>query len=1763
MKKILRFGLVVLFAAITGQAFSQGGNTCAAASGSPISIPFSANGSTCGSATDNYDDFYGTAGTCINTDYGTYFTSGPDWIYYFCATQSGPMTISLTSLSGSSCFDPTSPYAAPSVAVWTGCPSSGNCVAGGFNNGDQAYYGTTPEMGVAFTATAGQCYYVSIDADAYYCDCFNYHIDINYDPVTGTIQPACTNMGFDDGTFNGWQGTYSYSVGPGATGAPTPNYVPIHSGFAQQHTITTGGNDPVCGFPMVCPGFGPNSMMLGDGTTPGYGGATLEQTFQVTASNAYLNYRYAVVIQDAGHPTEQQPFFKIEVFDCSGNPIQCGQYLVVGGPGIPGFQSAGSSIYYKTWTPVFIDLTPYIGSCATVRFTVGDCSQGGHFAYVYLDADCDPMAIVGPTHVCPGGSTTLTAPGGAAAYNWTNPSGPTTQTVSVSPTVPSGDSVVYACTVTSVAGPTCTTVLNYTVTVDPLATVTAANDTTCTGSPGTLTTTVTPTGGTYSWTGGGGTGSSMTLSPASTTPYTVTYTNPTGCTATATATIVVNPKPTATVPPNASYCVGATVPAGTFTVNPVTSTVSWTNNNPGIGLAASGTTTTVPSFTATAAGTAVITVTPTGPSPTNCVGTPVSYTITINPPPTITANTPTVCAGSQATLTATGASTYTWSPAGVTNGTAFTPTVTSTYTVIGTDANGCKDTTTSLVTVNPLPVVTVTSDSICPGETATMTASGATSYTWSSGATSSGGSGATATAQPSSTTTYVVTGTTNGCSSTATATVTLGGIIPVTVNSPTICLGATASLTATSSASSYTWQSGITSTGTNTATVSPASTTVYSVTAGSGGCSGTANFTVTVNPLPPVSANSPTVCTGGTVTLNGTGATSYTWNNGVSDGVAFTPAATGQYIVTGTDGNNCSNTYTTTVTVNPLPTVSANNPTTCAGGQVTLSGTGATSYSWNNGVTDGVAFTPSATGQYIVTGTDANSCSNTYTATVTVNPLPTVTVPANAPYCVGATVPASSYSSSLVGTTYTWVNNNTTIGLGASGSGNAPSFPATDPGATPITGVITVTPTSAAPASCVGPTSSYTITVNPLPVVTVTSPSICATTTATLTASGATTYSWSTGVVATSATTGTVSPTGTSSYVVTGTDGNNCSNTATATVTVNPLPVSNAGNDVVICSGTPTTIGSANTTNYTYSWTPSTGLSSSTVSNPSITTVNSGTTAIVTNYIVTTTDATTGCTSTDNVSVTVNYNPILSIHDPAAVCSPTLVDITGTGVTSGTVGTGTLSYWQDAMCTVPLSNTTTIPNSGTFYIKIVTAEGCSDTASVNVVVNPLPISDAGADQEFCTGGSAPIGATADPANSYSWNPSTGLNSSTVANPTVTLTNGSSTPTVIIYTVTTTSSQGCISQDNVHVTVHSNPTANAGSAQIVCSGGVFTLSGAVGGSATGGTWSSPTGGTFSALSTDLNAVYHPSTADYTAGSVTLTLTANDAANVCPSSSSNVVLSFYPLPVVDFVADDPDGCPVHCANFTDNTTIANGDSIQSWEWIYGDGSAAGTAQNPSHCYSNSGFYDVTLIATSNHGCKDTLVKPKYIDIFNVPVAEFTPMPDDNDGASIFDSQVTLVNGSSSDVISWTYSFGDGDSISPSTPSPVHVYPNQEPMTYIASLYVENSDGCTDYVEHPVVINPEFTFYIPNAFSPNDDGINDFFYGTGIGIVDYDIYIFDRWGMMIFHGKGIDTSAWNGHANEGRDVAQQDVYIWKVKLSDIFGKRHEYHGHVTLVR
>jgi hypothetical protein len=282
-----------------------------------------------------------------------------------------------------------------------------------------------------------------------------------------------------------------------------------------------------------------------------------------------------------------------------------------------------------------------------------------------------------------------------------------------------------------------------------------------------------------------------------------------------------------------------------------------------------------------------------------------------------------------------------------------TPTSTTTYTVTATDANGCLNSATTTVTVNPLPVVTASGpQAICIGAGAQLTAGGGVTYTWTPQSGLSNPSIYNPTAIPTSTTTYTVTATdANGCVNRATTTITVNPLPIVTASAPqSICIGASAQLTGGGGVT-YSWTppAGLDDPSIFNPTATPTSTTTYTVTAiNANGCVNSAMTTVTVNPLPVVTVSSPqAICIGAGAQLTAGGGVTYTWTPqaGLSNPSIYnptaTPGATTIYTVTATDANGCVNRTTTTVTIKSIPTVTVSHTTAiCIGNSTQLTATG-------------------------------------------------------------------------------------------------------------------------------------------------------------------------------------------------------------------------------------------------------------------------------------------------------------------------------------------------------------------------------------------------------------------------------------------------------------------------------------------------------------------------------------------------------------------------------------------------------------------------------------------------------------------------------------------------------------------------------------------------------------------------------------------------------------------------------------------------------
>jgi|GEM_PF-1703041 len=363
-----------------------------------------------------------------------------------------------------------------------------------------------------------------------------------------------------------------------------------------------------------------------------------------------------------------------------------------------------------------------------------------------------------------------------------------------------------------------------------------------------------------------------------------------------------------------ALCSGA---AASYSITPVSGATSYTWSLPGGWTGSSSTT----SINATAgAGSGNITVTA-----NNSCGSSAVQTLAVtagNPVVSASASSPSICAGDSTSLTGSGATNYSWMP-GSLSGTSVSvsPAGNTTYTVIGTDANGCADTNTVAVTVNALPSVSAnaSSSTICAGASTSLTGNGATTYSWMPGSLS----GISVSVSPTSSTTYTVSGTdANGCADTGTVSVTVNALPTISANASasSICTGASTSLTA-NGATTYSWMPGSLS-GTPVA-VSPTGNTTYTVSGtDANGCVNTETVSVTVNALPNVSyvESQSTVCINWTpLTLSAGSPAGGTYSGTGVSGNQFDPASAGtgtwNIVYTYSDGNGCADSITQQITV--------------------------------------------------------------------------------------------------------------------------------------------------------------------------------------------------------------------------------------------------------------------------------------------------------------------------------------------------------------------------------------------------------------------------------------------------------------------------------------------------------------------------------------------------------------------------------------------------------------------------------------------------------------------------------------------------------------------------------------------------------------------------------------------------------------------------------------------------------------------------------
>jgi gliding motility-associated-like protein len=1018
--------------------------------------------------------------------------------------------------------------------------------------------------------------------------------------------------------------------------------------------------------------------------------------------------------------------------------------------------------------------------------------------------------------------------------------------------------------------------------------------------------------------------------------------------------------------------------------------------------------------------------------------------------------------------------------------------------------NSCTPITPILVNA-----VSTNADCVCDG-TATATASGSIggyTYVWYDasfipiGQTSANATGLCAG------TYHVIATSSIGCPDTTQVVITNSGGVPNTTITPAgpFCQSA-ASVNLTAATGGGTWSgTGITNTAAGTFNPSTAGAGTFTITYSIGGaCPGSSTTTVTVNsPTIPTFAVIAPICSGGSIILPNTSTNGITgtWSPAINN------LATTTYIFTPTVGQ-CATTTTITVNVgSPVTPVFTAIAPICNGDAIILPTTsndgftGTWSPSIDNTTTTTYTFTP-----------DLGQCAANTTLTVAVNPIPVVDPIANQNVCNGDPILASNFTSSPTGSVFDWTNSNTSIGLASSGSGNTPAFNAINATGSSISGTISVIPTF---NGCVGNALTFSITVNDQLNATITpvGPFCESNTSITLTAvdAGGT---W-TGNGITNSTNGNFDPfsAGVGTHIITYTISGSCGDLQTTSISVNPdldATINAAG---PFCTNDPAIALSALDAGGTWSGTGITNASLG-IFDPSIANIG-------VNTITYTISGACGDIQSINIIVTDQLNA--SISPLANVCEQdpsfnlSAVDPggtwSGTGITNFTLGTFDPS----------------IAGIGTHTITYTISGSCGDAQTTTITVLNNADATISTSGPFCLTSPSLSLTSVDPGGVWTGNGITNA---------VTGTFDPSIAGVGTHLITYTISGQCGDVETILLTVTGllNSTINPVSA--LCENALpFNFTAAT----SGGVWSG------TGITNSVTGTFDPNAAGVGTHTITYTL-----PGICGTASSFDII-VNPLPIADFSLDNVSGCIPLTVTFTDQSAPTGG----NLNWIISDGFSSNLSGTMIHTFNSAGCFDVTLEYTSSQGCISSLTQNNVVCVDDIPQAEFSWSPND---VTILNPLVNFSNESiGATVYDWDFA-GLGNS---TQTNPSYLFANDVPRTYEVCLSATNALGCIDTVCHVIVIEDEFIVYVPNAFTPDQDGNNEIFIPiiSGHDPEEYEFMIFDRWGELIFISES-SNSGWDG-SYKGWS-SKEDVYVWKLNVKEANNnKQHNLIGHLSLLR
>jgi gliding motility-associated-like protein len=873
-------------------------------------------------------------------------------------------------------------------------------------------------------------------------------------------------------------------------------------------------------------------------------------------------------------------------------------------------------------------------------------------------------------------------------------------------------------------------------------------------------------------------------------------------------------------------------------------------------------------------------------------------------------------------------------------------------------------------------------------------------------------------------------------------------------------------------------------------------------------------------------------------------------------------------------------------------TIAAKTDTVCAGSTATLNATlngtvpAGTSILWYAAAAGGASIGsgPSFTTP-VINGTTvfyAGTCPGTYRLADTVKVLaaPVANAGPNTSVCGGGSVTLTGSG----GGTYSWTPS---TGLSSTTTAVTQASPA---------GNMTYTLTVANAAGCTN-SATVTVTVGPGLVASASASqtTICQGKTTTLNATGGTTYSWSpaTGLSASNIANPIATPASPITYTVTAGNGS-CTGTATVSIAVNPRPIASAGPDVSECAGSGALLNASG--GGSYSWSPATGLSSTIIASPTVTT-NTPTT-----YTVTVVDGN-GCRDSSTVNLLVNPKPIVHAGTAVQVCTGGNINLQATGATTYSWSPPT------GLSNTNTSNPNAAPVSTTTYTVTGTdAKGCVNTDTVTVGVGGSMTLVVTNNTTVCQGIPTPLSASG--ATTYSWSPATGLTATNISNPTAT---PSATTT---YTVTGNNGSGCTGSNTVTITIDTLPVAHAGSNVATCAGTPVNLTGSGGGTYS---WTPSTG--LSSTNTAATSANPPGTATYTltvtnsfncsatatvavavnalpvvtitgpasvcagsgvtltangassyswspstglsstvignptaspAANTTYTVTGTDANNCVGSATTS--LAFHNNPKLSLSSNVISGCVPVCVNLTGIDSTGTCSTVLM---VYGDG-GTGSSASAQHCYQSSGNYSPSFTCTDGNGCTATVTKTNFISVLAKPQASFTAS-----GGPVFEysgskPDSVCFNNTSTLSTTWSWDFGNLTSSALQQP-PCVAYTDSG--TYCVHLLTTSAAGCRDSATVCVQLikRAEVTYTIPNVFSPNGDGINDLFLIKNTGLKTLNCEIYDRWGRKLYEFNSL-TGSWDG-ASSGKKVSD-GTYYYLVTMQTLGGETKKEKGFVELM-